>query len=94
MDFNQYFCSIEQIYIMSASIILARYHIVGSGESIGYGPIILLPYVEDRRYALEIRLNYRFYQIIKWIQESGYKIIDTPNPYRITSDRIYSVMLI
>jgi len=88
MNSGQYFCSIEQIYIMSASIILAHYHIARSEEFIVNGPIDLWPYSEGGLDGLEIRLNYRSYEIIKWVQAFGDKIVDTHN-----SDRIYSVML-
>jgi len=93
MNLNHYFCNTEQIYTMSASIILAHYHIARSEEFIVNGPIDLWPYSEEELDGLEIRLNYRSYEIIKWVQAFGDKIVDTPNPYRINSDRIYSVML-
>jgi len=83
MNSGQYFCNIEQIYTMSASIILYNYRIPGSGEFEAHIPITLWPYK-----GLAILLHYRSYSVGNWVQARWYGIVDTD-----TYDMIYSVVL-
>jgi len=83
MNLKQYFCSIEQIHTMSASIILYDYSIPEPGAFEAHIPITLWPYK-----GLEILLYYRSYSVGNWVQGRWYGIVNTD-----TFDMIYSVVL-